>query len=792
MKKYILVSVFLLNFCFLLTAQEIKPGGKVDVGVPSVLKENEEGTYKLEDLQNELCPANKWGQNKKRSQKYWRVWSDRDNNVVYNDAGKGSIAKHISFGDPVIIAYIKGDMALVYNDDLGDDKWPAISSHPKLIGWIPMDHLLLWRKCPTDNYYVQRKALIAIHLNELGRNKKAVNSYYTSPDGESGMKALTMDMNFYFIMKTELDRALLCINPTVDNAGGNLFGWVDKAFYTEWNQRACLEANWDPDYVERRKGKTVGVYEGQEFRDNRLNFEYGKENGDPNPTNKYRWHPSFLRFPILDPIKDDAKWAHCTAFADPTTGKIGEFDGKAVEKINEVRKEKRQMNVIFVIEASNDMGQYFEAVKASLSKLKNYTSKNLNVKAGIVLYRSDATGNSKIETAKLDAPDDPLFQSMLSASKANGKFTGNIRTVALKQAIETAISPAIMGFGNNQSNLLVLVGNRGDAQDLADEAILKELKRNYIQIMSIQVVNAETGSSAAYGDQVKEMILKNMERQYGAITEEKENKTTGVKRRAIGDDGYLLSSEKKEESVYFSCALYPSNINDKYTGNDVTKWVDNGVRWFSETIDRWSAKFEKDISESGIENNYSKFLEEVLGKDLYKRIKKIGGIHAYDGYVPMKDSEEENYWHYIIYMSRDELQQLLTNLKPTYLAAREENDERDKYKEAVRALVKNMTGQNDDKQIDNMKMNELQEIVWGLNVSTGYSKRNLSEITDKSKVQRLEYIDILKKFVKKYENLDKILNGDYRYKTEFGIEDEFTDKNIYYWIPIEDLPLNDE
>ena len=60
------------------------------------------------DIERELNPTNKWGQNKKKSNIYWRVWSDRDNNAVYIDADKTTIAKRkLNFSEPVIIAFIK-------------------------------------------------------------------------------------------------------------------------------------------------------------------------------------------------------------------------------------------------------------------------------------------------------------------------------------------------------------------------------------------------------------------------------------------------------------------------------------------------------------------------------------------------------------------------------------------------------------------------------------------------------------------------------------------------------------
>ena len=146
----------------------------------------------------------------------------------------------------------------------------------------------------------------------------------------------------------------------------------------------------------------------------------------------------------------------------------------------------------------------------------------------------------------------------------------------------------------------------------------------------------------------------------------------------------------------------------------------------------------------------------------------------------MKDNE---YWHYILYLSGDELQKLLADLKPAYeIAAGKMSDDRKPYIDAMRALVKTHLGQANDKGIDNMDEDQLQELIYGLDVHTKIaSRRKLKDIADPRVVTSIEYQKMLSNFKDNYEKLLRSFTDGYTYRTKFG-------KDWYYWIPIEDLP----
>lgn len=773
MKRILLLAAFVFSCISQLSAQAPTLPQKLKIGTPEVLKPDREGTYKMSDLEKELNKESKWG-TKKMSRKYWVVWSDRDHNTVYSTADKNSrLDASFNFGDRAIIADIKDDMALVYIEDKAGVVWPEVSNKAKVIGWVPMDNLILWDRCPTNKYGIQKKALIAIHVNERKFDQKR----YRSPDTNTAGENLSMDMEFYFIMKEDGRMTLLCRNPTIVGNGQNLFGWVDRGNYAEWEQRACLEPTWDRDYVAHNMNKEASVYIDPDLGSGTvLKWQYGTSNGDTDdPSCDYRMSPDLLRFPILEKINEQDKFAHCTVFSD-ASGRITNADPGTGREIDNFRDSKRVMNLIFVVEATPDMRGYLSALKETVEKCNRFSQSNLRVRVGLVLYRSNASGNVAIEKVPMSNCDDANLLSMLNDSKATGRWQGNKRTVALKKAIETASDPMQMGFSRKESNLMILVGNKGDAEDcdLTDATIVGRLSHNFIQMMSVQVVTASTGSAAVYNDQVESLMKANLKNQYTSIGGQYTQK------RIRGNIGYTFESVENKENVLFSRTLYPAGDGDKWTGAEVSRHVSGGIGKFADTIENWLKLYEEELNKVGAGFS-SQFLETYLGADLYNRYKKLKGISAFDGYVKLKDHEEQDQWHYIIYMSQDELAQLLENLKDTYHAASQGSDDRTKYRNAVRSLAKNITGQTDDRAIDRMPINELQKLIYGLNVQTGATGRDLEQITDISRTRGGVYQEILKEFANKYERLDGIYTKQYRYVKTIG-------ENKYYWIPIEDLP----
>ena len=303
--KYLLISLF-VSVSSPLLAQPLLPS-KVEVKKPVLLQKDHPNE---DDLNSEFKSGvnSKWGQKRALNQ-FWIAYSDRDNNTAYMapDINSAKSPKKLDFGAKVYIAKIKKDMALVYTDT-HPEVFPKISSVARSVGWVPMDNLLLWNTCPADKRGVTNKAIIAIKLNEMGQGEQYQDRLYTNPDDHSGSQPLSMDMNFYFVMKTNKDDtyALLCLQSTF--TGNNLYGWVKKNSYTPWNHRIFLEPNWSSSYVNSHLGERAYVYSNEKANreeEDVMCWEFGWKNGDWDSSMQYRMDPRNLRFPVLSPPNED-------------------------------------------------------------------------------------------------------------------------------------------------------------------------------------------------------------------------------------------------------------------------------------------------------------------------------------------------------------------------------------------------------------------------------------------------------------------------------------------------------
>lgn len=784
MKNKFFSLLFLFGSVICVYAQPSLPT-QVKAKVPEILS-----TQKLpmmNDLLKEFKNGSNWGQNKKAKPQTWVVYSDRAENITYTTSDKTKQFGELNFAEKVCIAEIKGDMALVYTDDKAN--YPNIPSNAKCKGWIPMENLLLWNRCPTDQRGVQKKGIIAINLNKMSKDEKFQEKRYNSPDNLQKYLPLNTDMNFYYVMKETPDGefTLLCTSAKV-NSAQTFYGWVNKNAYTEWNQRSCLEPNWLPKFVETHLNNyRVFIYETEVGSDHVTYWQFGTSNGDKNPLYKYRMNPNQLRFPILSQPDANGR-VLCTSFADRTQKSINraaEFVGSISGKVNKTGKEMLQMNVILAIEASTDMAKYLPAIKNALATCNDYIKQGLTVQVGLVLYRSEAEGTTGITIVPLSNYDDARLLGMFDGNQAKARLTSE-RNVALTQAIDKAINQTEMGFKKDQSNLLLVVGYHGtDEESWSEQKLLDKLVANNIQLASIQVMRTESGSCKRYFDSMESLIKKNVESQYKEINAKAVFQNARDKNRNLTNDGYLFTSSlsaSKGGNPLFASARYNKTQNQEMTPEELTRYVSNSISGFSRSVNASKSIYEEALSDVDF---YPDFLKKKLGEKGYKDWQQVRAISAYGGYAQVKGLGDNDDWRAILYLSADELTDLIGKLKDVSEAANEQNPDRTKFVEAIRTLLKaQLGGSIPEDEINEMNPEQLENAIYGIvNVKSEnlrFTKFSLGNLINRKTVSDDEYFEILDRFEKKYKKFAKIPSG-YDYRMDVG-------GMYYYWIPLEELP----
>lgn len=298
MRKTLLIIVTILTTFTVMAQLPLK----VTVGLPRVLTKRMLNQKDVESLNS----ANDWGQNNK-SDRFWVVWSDRAENTTYNAPSVSSGQKGVlAFNERVRIAEIRNDFAHVYEEAQEHRPYPEIMQATDK-GWVPMSHLLLWNSCPANERGILNKALIVVNLSEPIVEKKSLLKVYLNPNKKTNRGYATSG-NVRFVMKEDKETGLVLLANGTSLQGATdkvLYGWLNKDSYVMWNQRVCLEPNWDEEKVEYFKSncENIKVYVKSDLSGSEIikPLKFGSiENKDGRVIDRYRMPKESYRFPILE------------------------------------------------------------------------------------------------------------------------------------------------------------------------------------------------------------------------------------------------------------------------------------------------------------------------------------------------------------------------------------------------------------------------------------------------------------------------------------------------------------
>lgn len=723
--------------------------------------------------------------------KFWTVWSDRDDNTTYNGPSTSSgKAGSLAFNEQVRIAKVSGDFALVYTEPQPSVKYPLISREAKSRGWVPLSNLLLWESCPTNEKGIYYKALLVANLDKARQGDQSLGRLYKNPATKANATVLTSDDKFYFIMKRVGNLVLLARQYTmIGQSDKVLLGWVSESSVVPWNQRSCLEPNWDPEVAEtfKQNGVQATVYSSPAKSQSVAKIPYGRANGEDNKqSSKYRMAGSSRRYPILDNDSKNSNLFKCTTFAT-ASGKV--INNNVEKKVQSELDKLSQCNLMIVIDGTTSMGQYYPAVKNAIKEGCKYFGENEKVKVGLVIYRDYADGDGLVEYLPLTSPTDPRLSSMLdSGGKYGIKSSPNdhTHTEALYKGIETALDRTKMGYDPKQANLIMVVGDCGNAEDdsrcMSKQQLIRKLIDNNIQLMSYQVRRKNSHAWEIFNDQLSDMVLANLDGQYQRLG----NIKASFKPAKRGNDPVGYDSKPRGgASEFFVGSMRFAPVNSEMNPQELSALMRKGFETFQDAIG-----VQKDVlvmfgNSQSQENTGSvidqQFVISRVGKETWEEIKKTNTIMSFSGYTEKTDPSGRDYWKPIIFISTSELDELIMRLDPVNKAAKQGN--RKPYVDAMKALIRSMLPDITTQEMNEMTVQEIMNVVSGLNASSqALSGPSLVQIQDPKAVSDQDFMGLVNRFSKKYAQLQKIkADNQYIYFTNFN-------NAKYYWIPIEDLP----
>ena len=757
------------------------------MGMPKIFN-NEEESWRWEDVAKRRA----WGE--LSTTKYWTVYIDREGVKSYKDSiGNDVKERSLGFMDAYKVADVKNGRALLYKDK-GMLKDLLISSQAKSVGWVSVDELLLWSTCPRTRNQVYKKAVIIKNVEQLNPVKgadEASPEFFKSPKEEVGNGYRATELDFYFVFKSVGLSVLLYDGNEIrpDNEGSYksiTHGWMHKGMYVDWNDRICYEPNFGSEFI----GKVAAVYKN---KNTALLYKLGK-----NPENdkiweskleEKRWEPSYPRFPVLDTSLDNGTVAVATIATLGENGKSVDWDmiNKTKKQIEEIRKRLETVNVVFVMDGTSSMRNYYlpmaNAVGESMRMLSE--NKTANMRFGAVVYRNyaDADDGRLCESIKLTTNYKEVA-NWLSGKARDCRSVGRGHYEAMFYGLDYALTK--MDWGKNQANFIILVGDAGnednDAKGFSVETIAQKMANFNVNFVAYQAKNEENkdaSGGSAYITFIKQ-IKKIMQRELTVVL----NKEITLEHI---ENKYTYKYDNLP-IMYASLTYYDVNEN----GND--KELQNLVRDviidFKKISDEKAIAFEKAIQNLGtqqktggklIDEQYAIGLMRANGcsDEQIENLRNQNVVFKLRGYTSI-NVEETDVFTTSVFMPEDELYDLIKNIKKV---TRVENvtNKRQELQDALKTLALIYIAQKD---CENLNIGDIMAAMLSLQTKTKKDPLlgiNIKDITLPSRVDENKidaFIETLRDDVIELESVKK--DRSYYYERN-GTK--------YYYILMEKMPL---
>lgn len=809
MKRYFSFAVAMLYIVCSIAQTELP--GACSVALPKLL---EADLLKDSDIESFLNSSN-WGQDNKTSS-YWKVYSDRANNVTYKSpSDKSERFGILRFNEELRIADIKNGYALVYIEQYSAAIYPKINK-PVTKGWVPMDHLLLWSSCPADEKGIYHKALPLVNVDEWVKAKQngtdaEMGRVFDNPMAKSNPKKLKATMEFYFVMKEDKRSGMVLLSKQNILSGLSsqvLYGWVNKASYYSWNQRSCLEPNWKEEVAEKFSGKTIPVFFDSKLSEQCASMPLGRTNNlEPETSElRYRMYPDEMRYPILDNDSKNKDVYKVTAFVAPgnVNGHIPRIRTVDMDSTElEIRRKQanliRGINIIVVIDATSSMKEFYPTVQKIVQEANSYFSNESGniIKVGVVLYRDYPDGVLCTEYMPMTSPQNPELANFLkTAGKGGTRSVAKTATEALYKGVELALDYQKMGYNPKNSNMMFIIGDCGnDPEDNKclgiDQLVQKALDVN-MQVSAFQVYNPNETPYKLFRENTNGLVKRIVEAQYQLKDKDMDKIKIFWEPKS---DGFEFKTNLPPEREFFIGNTRRPQSGEKMDLAKLYDIIRSTFIQFNTTVEARIAAIinpgQEDFDDIFLNEERSASAEANLilwnkyfGEDVVKKWAKNGLITAKEGYTPQKDKESGyDYWQPVIYISSSEFNDLMLKLQPVMEALKEESADRKPYTEAMKELIRTIYGNISEEEMMKKSTTEVMSLVAGLNVKSDALSggRTLMEIQDNKVVSQDEFRSMTTAFERKYEKLDRIKNG-YKYQFKSLVGDN------WYWIPVQDLP----
>ena len=721
-----------------------------------------------------------------RSQRYWIVYSDRDDNSFYsNHHSNSKNNKNASFMQGFYVKNTNGSW-LHLVDVLDEVDY----------GWMHSKNLLLSLyslKTEGDiqkgTVSIPRKAVILTSIDEarnIGGVLKTQKRYYSNPSrAKKYEEGFPKSFQPLFVFKETGTSVLLGGSDVLDGSAetnkSKIYGWINVADKTDWDTRVALEnaqsLEADQEYSSSQLNGYITLNEIKTcVEDNLCDSKKSIAQFSVGPTRN-----NVMRRPVISNIDENIKKVISVAKDNK--------DNKVYESLlTEARKLQSNVNIVFVLDATSSMRPYYKSIANSLEKVIDNNQKIIksNLKLGVVVYRDYADGKSAFDVQ-------PLTTDFKKVKKVINSTICKSLDSDLPEAQYNGLINGIneIGFNANESNIIVLIGDCGnhleDKNGYSINNIIDLYQKYKTNLISFQVKSGADNSFYTFNEDVMDVIFEVANKKIEAAGSELKIKlesknNNSIKLKMIKGDkpdyenmfGLLVYSGSKpsspkllESSIENTLKEYMLSISNNI--NILEEYVRTGGPTGSEPPEGLII-YMMDILKCSRDEAKDHLRKTEFTVQAYVAIDYYG--NGVDAQVP------------VVLLTEGEKNNLVKSLRKLTEGVFASTELKKVFQDNIIYICKSIIGQNTSTEaIENLSLNQIWNIILGVDFGNKKMKKmKLNELTDMNKKE-------FKRFYKDFEMVAKEFCDESYVHTNPMINRRFDIGGSYlYWVPLEDLP----
>ena len=449
-----------------------------------------------------------WNKIKFNNKGTWKVYSVRKNNII----GRDGSPIDVDFNQEMDVKGFEDSHLQVEWDDINGERRDGVIDHKDVF---------MWRNSLCSNNGFPRKVLVLSKFSSGQAVNNAAWSFYDHPDCRPHNQiphSSANNLEIFFILK-ETDDSYLLSSSSKD--GSLMRGWMKSDNVTPWNTRVAYD-------------ESVGLEAGKIYGNNEIPIFHKETNLQgflDNPDNLAAFKPIYkgecqarfdptVKFPFDRPLllnltEFNKKSVDLRELIIVVNKKKGEHikDAEIRREFKKLERRSRNVNILFVIDATRSMQSNITAVKNSILSFNNSlvdrNRTDINFKVALTIYRDAEDGlgmfNNKLTLKPIDEKKDGelIWEKIISGVVCKSNSKDYTHEEQVYRGLYEGISGC--GFKDHETNIVILIGDAGndDAKSSKTRAEIDKLlteKNLNIDLFVFQSSNRMSPAFESFSD----------------------------------------------------------------------------------------------------------------------------------------------------------------------------------------------------------------------------------------------------------------------------------------------------